>query len=253
VRIYPYSQHDNPKDVSRHIAAKGRKWANQQPGGLAFWALLSRLINEEPAIERDRITLATLVPIGIEKGRSFDPDERQKKILEEASLVGELMARTNGYSKRFEGAVTWPGKHWEYALHMQNTDQEAPNYTQLDERWSWFYEAIGVVESMMGRTVGAVQLYLAASKDSNGDRRSPSGPCQPDGCPIRVEVPGDSHNQYRFQPQHARQLGRGRPQSADFPHRLRRRHVNQTGASADQDWGGVPILPHHPGGCRSPV
>ena len=33
----------------------------------------------EPAIERDRIILAMLVPLGIEKGKPFNPDERQKK------------------------------------------------------------------------------------------------------------------------------------------------------------------------------
>jgi len=31
---------------------------------------------------------------------------------------------------------------------------------QLDERASWFYEAVGVTEGMMGRTVGAGQVYL---------------------------------------------------------------------------------------------
>jgi len=79
VRIYPFSQRENPKDVSRHLGFEGRKWAGQQPGGLAYWALLSRLVNEEPAIERDRITLATLAPLGVEKGKPFAPDERQKR------------------------------------------------------------------------------------------------------------------------------------------------------------------------------
>jgi len=170
VRIYPYGQRDNPKDVSRHLGVEGRKWAGQQPSGLAYWAVLSRLVNEDPAIERDRITLATLAPLGVEKGKTFAPDERQRKILEEASIVGELMARANSYSKRFDGAVVWPGSRWEFALHLKNVNQEAPNATQLDERASWFYEAIGVVEAMMGRTVGAGQLYLAASKGANGER-----------------------------------------------------------------------------------
>jgi hypothetical protein len=169
-RIYPFAQRDNPKDVSKQLSVEGRRWAGQQPGGLAYWALLSRLVNEEPAIERDRISLATLVLLGIEKGRPFNPDAHQKRILEEASIVGELMARANSYSKRFEGAVVWPDKHWEFALHLKEVDQEAPNYTQLDERSSWFYEAIGVVPAMMGRTVGAGQLYLGVSKASDGNR-----------------------------------------------------------------------------------
>ena len=84
----------------------------------------------------------------------------------QASDVGELMARANGYAKRFPGVVVWPGKKWEYSLFLKETDQEATNNTQLDERSSWFYEAVGVTVGMMGRTVGAGQVYLESSKDS---------------------------------------------------------------------------------------
>jgi hypothetical protein len=40
--------------------------------------------------------LATLVQLGIEKGKPFNPDEKQKKILVDGANVGELMARANG-------------------------------------------------------------------------------------------------------------------------------------------------------------
>ncbi|TIP80780.1 MAG: DUF1254 domain-containing protein [Mesorhizobium sp.] len=112
--------------------------------------------------------LAMLVPLGIEKGKPFEPDERQKNILTEASNVGELMARANAYHKRFPGALAYPGKRWEYTLFLKNVDQETPNYTQLDERSSYFYEAVGVTAGMMGQTVGAGQAYLEAQKDKDG-------------------------------------------------------------------------------------
>jgi hypothetical protein len=168
IRNYPYAERDTPKNVSKHIRPEGRKWAGQQPGGLHYWEVVARVINEEPPLERDRITLATLVPLGIEKGKPFNPDARQKAILEQASNVGELMARANGYAKRFPGSTIWPGKHWEYSLYLKETDQEVPTHTQLDERASWFYEAVGVTVGMMGRTVGAGQVYLESSKDAFG-------------------------------------------------------------------------------------
>ena len=166
LQVYPYSERDNPQ-VREHIRPEGRKWSGEQPRGLAYWELLSRLINENPVIERDRITLGGLVPLGIEKGKPFSPNERQKKLLIDATNVGELMARTNGYAKRFEGATVWPGKKWEISLFLKETNQETPTHTQIDERASWFYEAVGVTVGMMGRTVGAGQLYLEASKDAN--------------------------------------------------------------------------------------
>jgi hypothetical protein len=39
----------------------------------------------------------------------------------------------------------------------------------IDERTSWFYEAVGVSKGMMGRTVGFGQVYLEASKDNQGN------------------------------------------------------------------------------------
>jgi len=128
---------------------------------------LAKVINEEPALERDRITLGMLQPLGIEKGKPFNPDARQKQILIEAAQVGEVMARTIGFAKRFEGVKVWPGKQWDISLFLKETSQEAPNYTQFDERTSWFYEAVGVSVGMMGRTVGFGQVYLEAAKDNN--------------------------------------------------------------------------------------
>jgi hypothetical protein len=165
MRIYPFSARANPPPTA-HIRPEGRKWSGEQPRGLAYWALLSRLINEEPVHERDRMMLAMLAPLGIEKGKPFSPNERQERILAQAANVGELTARANSYAKRFAGATVWPGKNWEYSLSLQETNQEVPTHTQLDERAAWFYEAVGVTVGMLGRTVGAGQVYLESYKDS---------------------------------------------------------------------------------------
>jgi hypothetical protein len=166
-RIYPYSQRTNPSSTP-HLTPEGRKWSGTQPRGLAYWEGLAEVINAEPVLERDRIILGMLQPLGIEKGKPFNPDARQKEILIEASQVGEVMARTIGFDKRFAGVKVWPTKQWEISLALRETSQEAPNYTEFDERTSWFYEAVGVSVGMMGRTVGFGQVYLEASKDGAG-------------------------------------------------------------------------------------
>jgi hypothetical protein len=168
-RMYPYSQRANPPTSRPHVRPDGRKWSGWQPRGLAYWEGLARIINEEPVHERDRMMLGMLQPLGIEKGKPFKPDARQKKILIEAAQAGEAMARGIAYAKRFEGARVWPGKRWEISLFLKETSQEAPTHTQFDERASWFYEAVGVSEGMMGRTVGFGQVYLESAKDSAGN------------------------------------------------------------------------------------
>lgn len=167
LKIYPYSQRENPAPT-RHVSPAGRPWSGEQPRGLAYWEGLSKIIQEEPVHERDRMMMGMLQPLGIEKGRPFSPTERQKQILVDAAQTGEVMARAIAYKKRFEGAKVWPGRHWEISLFLKETSQEAPHHTQLDERTSWFYEAVGVSVGMMGRAVGAGQVYLEAAKDNKG-------------------------------------------------------------------------------------
>lgn len=168
LRIYPYSQGGNP-GPTRHVAPAGRKWSGEQPRGLAYWEGLSKIIDEEPVHERDRMIMGMLQPLGIEKGKPFNPTERQRGILVDATRTGEVMARTIGYKKRFEGAKVWTDRHWDISLFLKETNQEAPHHTQFDERISWFYEAVGVSVGMMGRTVGFGQVYLEAAKDSAGN------------------------------------------------------------------------------------
>jgi hypothetical protein len=78
--IYPYSQRDNPPPT-KHVTPGGRKWLAAQPRGIKYWEGLAKTINQEPAIERDRIILAMLVPLGIEKGKSFNPRRRSQNDL----------------------------------------------------------------------------------------------------------------------------------------------------------------------------
>jgi hypothetical protein len=42
--------------------------------------------------------------LGIEKGKPFNPTERQKKILIDGAETGELMAKTLVYNERIGGA-----------------------------------------------------------------------------------------------------------------------------------------------------
>jgi hypothetical protein len=166
-RLYSWNQRDNPGDT-KFIMINGKEWTSKQPSGLDYWRYLSDVLQPEPIEERDRFFLAMLAPLGIEQGKPFAPDERQQKILTEATTVGEIMARTIAYEKRLPSAEVWPGEHWEYA-NLVELNQEATNYAQLDERASWFYEAIANSTGMQGRILGFGQAYLETSKDKDGD------------------------------------------------------------------------------------
>jgi hypothetical protein len=58
------------------------------------------LIQREPVEARDHFFLAMLRDLGIEKGKPFAPDEHHKKLLEDAALLGEEIAKLVVYEKR---------------------------------------------------------------------------------------------------------------------------------------------------------
>jgi len=168
VRIYPWSRRDNPPAM-RYLTPDPDKVTKLPaiPRGMEYWERLAQVIAHEPMEARDRFFVAMLKPIGIEKGKRFSPDERQKKILTEAAFVGEAMAKANDFDKRFEGARYRPDAHWDYVI-MADPAQDLPGYSQLDERAAYFYEGIFLTRAMMSKTPGFGQAYLGAYHDKDG-------------------------------------------------------------------------------------
>jgi hypothetical protein len=165
IKTYTWS----PKGPGRPMpvrAAGDVTWSQMPPHGMAYWETLNKVVQSEPVMERDRLILAQLRFLGIEKGKAFAPDARQKKILEEAAVVGEAMAKANTSDRRMEPAF-WPGTGWKHAL-VVSVDQRKPGFDQLDERAAWFYEAVAVSKGMLTQTPGVGQRYIAAYKDGKG-------------------------------------------------------------------------------------
>jgi hypothetical protein len=166
LRTYPYRERENPPR-EQVVAAGDRKWSQMPPRGMAYWGRLAEILQQEPVQDRDRFMMAQLRFLGIEKGKPFKPDDRQKRILTEAALVGEAMAKANTSDKRVEPPF-WPNTHWKHAL-VVSVDQREENYDQLDERAAWYYEAIGISKAMLTETPGVGQRYIAAYQDKDGN------------------------------------------------------------------------------------
>src|SRR5262245_62664343 len=94
------------------------------------------------------------------------------------------MPRANAYDKRTANATVWPGRRWEYA-NMVELDQENNFYTQVDERGSWYYEAIGNTAGMQGRILNFGQVYLETSKDKDATGSTAARPTAYASPPIR--------------------------------------------------------------------
>ncbi|MCX7053984.1 MAG: DUF1254 domain-containing protein, partial [Proteobacteria bacterium] len=166
-QAYPYAKRDNPRKT-RIIPAGTKKWYAWPATGLEFWQLVARMLNEEPVHERDRMIVAMLKPLGIEKGKKFEPDARQRQILEQAAVVGEAMARANTYASREKEARLWgPDNQWKLII-LCAANQETEYHTALDERSAYFYEAVTLSDGMTTKTPGVGQAYMGVRKDKDG-------------------------------------------------------------------------------------
>jgi hypothetical protein len=163
-QVWPASEVASPRKT-RVIKPEGRPWSGTQPTGMAYWRRLNQILQVESVKEEDRLFMAMLKPLGLEKGRPFKPDAAQTRVLEEGARIGQLMAIANSFDKRFATATY--GGHWDRAVNVA-LSQQAEFYSQLDERASWFYEAVGLSEGMTTQTPGEGQVYLSAYRDARG-------------------------------------------------------------------------------------
>jgi hypothetical protein len=152
--------------ASRFIKGKNIEWSATAPRGLEYWRMLATTVNEEPAREVDKAWMAMLLPLGIAKGHRFDPDKRQQEILLKGAAMGELMTRNLQVNPRYTQPY-WPGTYWFKSFDF-HTEQEIEDRVELDERATWFYEAVSSTKGMVNPTVGAGQVYMTTKRDSQG-------------------------------------------------------------------------------------
>lgn len=108
IRIYPLMQAAKPP-APQFVLASGRALHSIPPAGYQYWERVADIVNNETAEPRDRFFYEMLKPLGIEKDKPFQPNERQKKILTEAADVGFRMAQALSMAPRLETANAYPG------------------------------------------------------------------------------------------------------------------------------------------------
>jgi hypothetical protein len=170
VKIYPLSEQSNPKP-NKFVSISGALVNTLPPAGLEFWERLSMFINNNPVEERDRFFMAMLKPLGIEKGKPFQPDARQQKILEEATRIGDAMGRVMLFDgpERFTGVTAFTGTNWHWVF-LVNPKQQTETYGQVDERLHYTYGAIYTSPALGVMKAGPGANYVQEFRDKDGNR-----------------------------------------------------------------------------------
>lgn len=166
-KIYPLGQADNPPPLN-FVNISGRDFNTIAPADYPFWEYLNQVVQEEPTDSVDPITLGLWASIGIQKGKPFNPDERMKKILAEAAVVGDATARAMNYRLRIKEAYYYPGSAWRSGFYGGYQFEE-DGVRVLDAYSAFFFYATGVTPAMDSKVVGQGSQYMAAFIDSKGN------------------------------------------------------------------------------------
>lgn len=153
----------------KFVNVSGKEFNTIHANDYHFYEEVNTLVQEEPTAAMDAETLGLLAAIGIEKGKTFAPDERMKKILTEAAAVGNATARAILFRSRMKDSYLYPNSAWStpfvggsYEFLLQ------PGVRNLDARTMMFYYATGVTPAMAAKIVGVGSQYAAAFVDSAG-------------------------------------------------------------------------------------
>ncbi len=170
LQVYSWSERNSPK-ATKFISISGVAIDTLPPQGMEFWSRLSAFINNNPVQERDLFYMGMLKPLGIEKGKPFQPDARQSAILEEAARIGDAMGRVMLFDgpERFSKPDPFPGTKWHWVFQV-NPIQQTDTCGQVDERLHYTYGAIYTSPALGIMKAGPGGNYVQTFKDKDGMR-----------------------------------------------------------------------------------
>jgi len=165
LKIYPLAKATNPPPTN-FINVSGKSFNTIHAMDYTFFEEVNEVVQEEPNDAMDAETLGLLASIGIEKGKTFAPDARMKKILTEAAAVGNATARVNAYRTRLDESYFYPNSAWCTPFVGGSYLFEDNGVRLLDARSFMFFYATGITPAMSIHRVGAGSAYATAFVDA---------------------------------------------------------------------------------------
>jgi hypothetical protein len=167
IRIYPLAKAENPP-AQKFINLSGKYFNTIHANDYTFYEEVAQVVQEEPTDALDAEILGLLSAIGIEKGKTFNPDVRMKEILTEAVAVGNATARVIVFQNRDPAAKLYENSAWMTGFIGGSHEFIRDGVRLLDARTLFFYYATGITPAMVAKMVGVGSQYAGAMVDSNG-------------------------------------------------------------------------------------
>jgi hypothetical protein len=160
IKVYPLSEAAHPPQ-QRFVDMTGLFYEPGVPYNVDFYVSLARMINEEPAQTKDMEMLGMLLPLGIEKGKTFDPDSAKRTVLNASASEAQAWL-LDGIAR--VAVLWWPGEHWVIPtapVGLKTTFLwQVPEFFDVDGRGITLADWFGPVSKL-----GGSSFYLAAYFD----------------------------------------------------------------------------------------
>jgi hypothetical protein len=229
LKIYPLSEAGDPPTM-QFFNGSEQPFNTIHANNFEFFHELDEVIQREPIGFLDPELRGLFASIGIEKGQEFDPDERMRKLLQDAVAVGNATARAIWIRSREEGTYYYEDSGWYTGFvggshEFLKNDGAGGRY--LDARILFHYMATVITPAMVEPMVGAGSQYALINVDETG--------AYLDGAKTyRLNIPADVPAKdfwsvVAYDPQTRSQLQTDQP----FPGRNNQRHdmdVNPDGS-----------------------
>ncbi|MDG2186140.1 MAG: DUF1254 domain-containing protein [Mariniblastus sp.] len=187
LKIYPLADAANPPALEV-VNGTGKVMNTIHANDFSFYAEIDDVIQREPIEFLDPEIRGNLASIGIEKGKSFKPDERMKRILTDAVAVGNATARALAFRPRSK-TIRYYGPKSAWFSAFDGADyrwliDQGKGGRNKDARTLFFYIATVNTPAMVLEMVGAGSQYALAATDDQGEYLDGSKTYQ-------VDIPAD--------------------------------------------------------------
>jgi hypothetical protein len=174
-----------PPHETTFVEGSGMAFNTIPPSDFGFFEMVNGLVQDEPADAADPEILGQLEAIGIVKGKTFAPDARMRRTLEQAAEVGNATSRALLFDPReSEGFAYYPGSSWSNSLFVGGYQFETPpplvtpegiqplpptGSRKLHGRTNFFYGFTGITPAMCMRLthVGSQYVWTFMDADKN--------------------------------------------------------------------------------------
>lgn len=169
-RVYPLWTVEKDVKPMQFPDASGKRVNMMYPVDNEYWTKLKDFVDYEPVAAIELETRGVLASIGIVKGQTFQPNQRQQAMLQKAVEAAPKMILALRQTGREDGRNRYyTDRQWERAWAGATAEWTQESYLDVNQRAGFFQYAYSSAPAMVMHTTGAGSKYPFTARDAGGN------------------------------------------------------------------------------------